>query len=448
MKQQPLSFGSIFAIGLMLFALFFGAGNMIFPPLLGQQAGEHMWIAIFGFLLTGVGLPLLGVIAIAYTGGDPQKLASRAHPIFGIIFTITLYLAIGPFFALPRTGTVTYEIGILPFLPENLISSDWPLLLFSILFFTISAWLSLNPSKIVDRVGKLLTPALLVVLAALIAGAFITPMGEPAAPIGDFENSSFFKGFIEGYLTLDALAALVFAIVVISAVKERGITDRTTIVKITIYSSLIAVTCLALVYIGLSYLGATSIDAVGVHENGGGLLSAASAYMFGSGGAIILGLAIAAACLTTAIGLIVSTSSYFAQLVPSISYKSFVIIFSGFSMLVSNLGLTQLISISVPVLVIIYPLAIVLILLSFLDSLFSGYRAVYVGSLIPTFFIGIVDGLTAAGLDISGLASSLHFLPLMEQGVGWIVPAIIGGMIGYGIASIFKHVPNASNVSS
>ena len=146
MKSNTLSFGSILTIGLMLFALFLGAGNMIFPPLLGQQAGEQVGIAILGFLFTGVGLPLLGVIAIAYTGGDPQQLASRVHPIFGIIFTITLYLALGPFFGIPRTATVSYEIGLLPFLPDGLISSGLPLLLFSVVFFTLTALLSLNPS--------------------------------------------------------------------------------------------------------------------------------------------------------------------------------------------------------------------------------------------------------------------------------------------------------------
>ncbi|MEW9500687.1 branched-chain amino acid transport system II carrier protein [Jeotgalibacillus marinus] len=444
MKSNTLSFGSIFTIGLMLFALFLGAGNMIFPPLLGQQAGEQVGIAILGFLFTGVGLPLLGVIAIAYTGGNPQQLASRVHPIFGIIFTITLYLALGPFFGIPRTATVSYEIGVLPFLPDGLISSGLPLLLFSVVFFTLTALLSLNPSQLVNRIGKFLTPALIVILTTLIAGAFITPMGSPGEPTEAYASSAFFTGFIEGYLTLDAIAALAFAIVVITAIKEKNVTDRSAIVRVTIYAGLIAATGLALVYLALSHIGATSISAIGEQANGGALLSAVASYLYGSSGAVILGLAIAAACLTTSIGLVSATSTYFSRLIPSVSYRSFVFIFSGFSMVVANVGLTQLISFSLPVLVMIYPMAIVLIFLSFIDPLFNGFRAVYIGTIIPTFIIGVCDGLSAAGFLGNGIASALAFLPLMEQGVGWIVPAIVGGFIGFAIAHILRHSARTS----
>lgn len=441
MNQKTLSFGSVFTIGLMLFALFLGAGNMIFPPLLGQQAGEHVTTAIIGFLLTGVGLPLLGVIAIAYSGGDPQKLASRVHPIFGIIFTITLYLAIGPFFGIPRTATVTYEIGILPFLPAGLTTAGWPLLLFSIAFFTLTAFLSLNPTRLVNRIGKILTPGLIIILIVLVAGAFITPMGEPGQPVNGYVNSPFFTGFIEGYLTLDAIAALVFALVVITAIKNKGITERGALVRVTVYAGVIAAAGLALVYLALSHLGATSISAVGEQANGGALLTAAAAYLYGSSGAVILGLAIAAACMTTSIGLVSSTSTYFAQLMPSVPYKVFVFIFAGFSMIVANIGLTQLIAISLPVLVMIYPVAIVLIFLSFLHNFFRGYQAVYVGAIIPTLIVGISDGL-AAGFGDNVLSSSLGFLPLMEQGVGWVAPAIAGALIGFIWAVSCKHPIN------
>ncbi|MEW9500689.1 branched-chain amino acid transport system II carrier protein [Jeotgalibacillus marinus] len=444
MKSNTLSFGSILTIGLMLFALFLGAGNMIFPPLLGQQAGEHVGLAILGFLFTGVGLPLLGIMAIAYTGGNPQQLASRVHPVFGIVFIITLYLTIGPFYALPRTATVSYEIGIVPFLPDILMGSTLPLLLFSVLFFILTALLSLNPSKLVDRIGKFLTPALLIILTTLVAGAFITPMGSPGEPTEAYASSAFFTGFIEGYLTLDALGALVFAIVVIQAIKEKNITDRSSIVRVTMYAGLIAATGLALVYLALSHLGATSISAIGEQDNGGTLLSAVVSYLYGSSGAVILALAIAAACLTTSVGLVTATSTYFSRLIPSLSYRSFVFIFSGFSMIVSNIGLTQLIAISIPVLVMIYPIAIVLIFLAFIDPLFNGYRAVYIGTMIPTIIIGVFDGLSASGLVGTDFTSSLAFLPLMEQGVGWVVPAIVGGFIGFGIALILQHSARTS----
>ncbi|AJD91779.1 hypothetical protein JMA_24620 [Jeotgalibacillus malaysiensis] len=427
MNSNKITFGSVFTVGLMLFALFLGAGNMIFPPLLGQQSGDSSWVAIAGFLLTGVGLPLLGVIAIAKSGGSPMDLASRVHPIFGIIFTIILYLAIGPFFGIPRTATVSYEIGILPFLAQES-AGGWTLLLFSILFFAITAWLSLNPAKLVDRIGKILTPVLLVILAVLVGGAFINPMGEPGQPVAGYADSPFITGFLEGYLTLDAIAALVFAIVIISAIQNKGVTDRKQVVRAAIYAGLIAASGLAAVYISLSYLGATSLNAVGVQGNGGALLSASANYLYGSSGAVILGIAIGAACLTTSIGLVSATSSYFSRTFPNISYSKFVIVFSVFSMMIANIGLAQLIAVSVPVLVMIYPMTIVLIILSFLDKTIKGKQAVYVGAIIPTFVLGVSDGLAAAGF--TAFASAFSFLPLMDQSLGWIIPAIAGGVIG------------------
>ncbi|KIL53212.1 hypothetical protein KP77_01880 [Jeotgalibacillus alimentarius] len=411
----------------MLFALFLGAGNMIFPPLLGQQSGDSSWVAIAGFLLTGVGLPLLGVIAIAKSGGSPLDLARRVHPIFGIIFTIILYLAIGPFFGIPRTATVSYEIGVLPFLEQDS-AGGWTLLLFSILFFTVTAWLSLNPAKLVDRIGKFLTPVLVIILTVLVGGAFINPMGKPGQATAGYAESPFITGFLEGYLTLDAIAALVFAIVIISAIQSKGMTERKSVVRAATFAGLIAATGLAAVYISLSYLGATSLNAIGVQDNGGALLAASASYLYGSSGAIILGLAIGAACLTTSIGLVSATSTYFAKTFPKVSYKGFVLLFSVFSMLIANVGLAQLIAVSVPVLVMIYPMTIVLIVMSFLDKWVKGKRSVYIGAIIPTLLIGIMDGLAAAGF--TSLASAFSFLPLMASSLGWILPAIIGGLIG------------------
>jgi branched-chain amino acid:cation transporter, LIVCS family len=428
-----LSGKQITAIGLMLFALFFGAGNMIFPPFLGQDAGTSVWTAIFGFLITGVGLPLLGVIAIAKVG-DLETLANRVHPVYAVIFTVVLYLVIGPLFAIPRTGTVAFEIGVLPFLPEGSAPNGIGLLIFTIVYFIISAWLSMNPSKLVDRIGKLLTPALLTVLALFVIKSFITPMGEPQAPVGPYADGPFFKGFVEGYLTMDAIASLVFGGMVIASIKGLGVTSKKSLTKLCIQAALVAAAGLALVYLSLAYIGSTSPDAIGIQENGGSLLSAAANHLFGSFGAVVLGLAILFACLTTAIGLISSCSQYFNKLMPKISYKSFVLIFSLFSAVIANVGLTQLISFSVPVLVFIYPLAIVLILLSFAHNLFNGYSLVYICALIPTGLIGLVDGLNAAGLNISAVTDVLSVLPFFTQGIGWLVPAIVGAIVGYCIA--------------
>ncbi|MDR7249067.1 branched-chain amino acid transport system II carrier protein [Bacillus pumilus] len=431
--KNSLSIKETLAIGLMLFALFFGAGNMIFPPVLGQYAGENVWLAIGGFLLTGVGLPLLGVIAIALTGTGAKGLADKAHPIFGTIFTIILYLSIGPFFAIPRTGTVSYEIGLAPFLSETQTSSWVPLFLFTLVFFTITYLLALNPSKLVDRIGKMLTPILLTVIAIIVFKAIATPMGIIGAPDAIYKANPLFTGFLEGYKTMDALASLVFGIVVVTAVKERGITERKSLAAACIKAGLVAAAGLALVYISLAYVGASSPDTTGMvgANEGGKLLSLSANFLFGSAGNIVLGVAILFACLTTSVGLVSSCGEYFSKLFPALSYRTVVLIVSLFSTLVANLGLAQIISLSVPVLVAIYPLAIVIILLSFLDRWINGRRVIYVVSLIFTGFFAIIDGLLAAKINLGGLPAFLDaFIPFYDLGIGWVVPAIIGAGIG------------------
>lgn len=427
-----MNFKNTLSIGLMLFALFFGAGNMIFPPLLGQAAGTNLWPAIIGFLLTGVGLPLLGITAVALNGGSFEELGARVHPIFGIIFTIILYLSIGPVFAIPRTGTVAFEIGAAPFLPKEFANSSLSLFIYTVIFFGITFWLAKNPSKLVDSIGKVLTPALLLTIAILVGKALFDPMGPIAQPSEAYAPAPFFKGFIEGYLTLDALAALVFGIVVVTSVKDLGIIDRKTIAVTTIKSGIIAALGLMLVYLSLAYLGATSTSVVGPVENGGQILSIAATYYYDIFGTIMLGTAITLACLTTAIGLVSSCAEYFNKLWPKISYRTFLIMISVFSMLVANVGLTQLIKLSLPVLMMIYPIAITLIFLTFIDRLFRSSRSIYIGGVIGTGIVSILDGFVFAGLagdNFKQLLSSI--LPLYSVGVGWIVPALIGMLIGY-----------------
>lgn len=416
----------------MLFALFFGAGNMIFPPLLGQAAGTNLWPAIIGFLITGVGLPLLGVAAAALNGGNFEKISAHVHPMFGIIFTFILYLSIGPVFAIPRTGTVAFEISIVPFLNKELASNNLSLFLYTILFFGVTYLLSRNPSKLVDRIGKILTPALLITIAVIVAKAFLNPMGSIPEPSEAYSSAPFFKGFIEGYLTLDALAALVFAMVVFNAIKSLGITNPKTIALTAIKSGIIAAIGLMLVYLSLAYLGATSASVVGDVENGGQLLAITANHYYGIFGTIMLGVAITLACLTTSVGLVTSCAEYFNKLWPKISYQKFILIITIFSMLVSNVGLTQLINISLPVLMMIYPIAITLIMLSFFDRYFDSARSVYIGGVLGTGIVSILDGFVFTGIAGENVKQFLtSTLPFYSNGVGWVIPALIGIVIGY-----------------
>ncbi|MGG3496039.1 branched-chain amino acid transport system II carrier protein [Peribacillus simplex] len=437
-QKAPLSF--IIVTGLMLFALFFGAGNLIFPAMLGQSAGTNLWSASLGFIITGVGLPFITILAFGFSGkNDVQSLASRAHPMFGIIFTVVLYLSLGPLFALPRTGSVSYEIGIKPFLSNDV--GFLPLLVFTIIYFGVACLLSINPSKMLDVVGKILTPLLLIFIGILIVVAIINPMGEIQSPSANYSDNSFFKGFKEGYLTMDTLAGFAFGIIIINVIKEKGITSRKEVLGFCIKAGLIAASLLVIVYTALTYVGATSVEKLGHLDNGGDVLAQASHHFFGPAGAVLLGLIVIAACLTTSIGLITACSTYFNKILPVISYKSFVVIFSVFSAAVANVGLTKLISITVPVLTVLYPVAIVLIVLTFFHSFFKGKSEVYLVSLLLTAIISIMDGLMASGIKMETVSDLFkQYLPLYSVGVGWVIPAIIGGLLGYMI-SLMKRDP-------
>ena len=453
--DRKLSFGQYSIVGMMLFALFFGAGNLIFPAQLGQYAGSEVWVAIAGFLITGVGLPLLGILAIGYSkSSDLQDLSSRVHPVFGVVFTSLLYLTIGPFFALPRTGAVSYEVGIAPFIGEEFMTIG--LIIFSVIFFGISLWLSLNPSKLVDNIGKYLSPAILVTLAALLIMAIVRPMGSPEAPQEAYAGGAFLKGFTEGYNTMDALASLVFGIIVIATVRKLGVNSSKGILSATLKSGVVAAALLAIVYTGIAYLGATSTSTLGILDTGGPVLSGASSHYFGTFGTSLLAVIITLACLTTAIGLTVANAEYFHKLTPKISYKTYVVIFSVFSLVVTNAGLANIITYSIPVLMFLYPLAIVLIILAFLSPLFKHDRLVYVSAITITFFIAIIDGFktltSSLGVANPGwLQAIIDFyassLPLYADGLGWLLPALIVIAITGIIARNRKSV-NVRNVQN
>lgn len=430
-RSSTNSFATIVAVGFMLFALFFGAGNLIFPVMLGQLAGENVVPAIIGFIITGVGLPILGVFALAFSGKeDVQALGSRVHPTYGLFFSIALYLAIGPMFAIPRTATVSYEIGIVPFL--NNPDSYLPLFIFSIIFFGVTLYFSLLKSRLVDIVGKILTPLLLIFIAVLIAAVFIDPIGAIQPATDAYKANSFSKGFQEGYLTMDALAAFVFGIIIVNIVKENGAKTKKEVMTTSFKIALLAGALLTFIYASLAYLGATSVEGLGILDNGGAVLASVSQHYFGYNGNILLALIVLGACLTTSIGLISSCASYFHKLVPAISYNKWAVIFSAVSTIIANFGLATVIEVSVPVLSLLYPLAICLLVLTFLHPLFKGKKEVYRMSILFTFIVSLVHNLGAFGIEVKGLQTVLgNVIPWYSIGLGWIIPALIGGILGF-----------------
>lgn len=424
------------ATGLMLFALFFGAGNLIFPAQIGQHSGTNFIPATIGFLITGAGLPMLGVMAIAYSGApDVQALGSRMHWLFGLCFAVLLYLSIGPLFAIPRTATVSFEIGMAPFFPEIMADAgkkSVALAVFSVLFFAFSYWLAMSPGKLITRIGKILTPLLLVCIAVLVIATIYNPMGAFQPAQGEYAAYPVAKGFVEGYNTMDALASLVFAIIVISALRNAGVASTQTVIKMSIGAGALAGIALGVVYAAIVYMGARSVETTGILDNGAAVLAAIAQYYWGMAGSILLLVIILLACISTSVGLIASCAEYFNRLIPRISYRGFAIIFSVVSCVLANKGLSGIIAFSIPMLMLLYPLTVVLILLTFLHKFFGRMRSVYIATLGLTLVIGILDAWkTAFGLPESIQAALDNYLPWYSIGLGWIVPAVVGLVIGW-----------------
>lgn len=426
--NQKLSFSKLLSLSLMLFAMFFGAGNMIFPPMLGQLSGENFLHSVAGFVVTDAGLSILGIAAVVMVGTKLDDLVGLIGPKFSVFVGVMIYLLIGPLFALPRTGTVSFELAVVPFIPDDISKVTFSVI-FTAIFFGITYILSLNPSKIVDIVGKVLTPVLLISIAVICITCFFNPVGEIGAATGDYASIPFFKGMIEGYLALDGLAALAFAIVVINAVKDFGISEPKAIAKYTLLAGILAGVGLGVTYLALGYVGAQTSNGP-AFENGGQLLATVVFKLLGTGGNIVLGIAVLLACLTTSIGLASSFSDYFNLILPKFSYKRILAIVCVFSFALSNVGLTTMIHFTLPALVMIYPPAIALILLSFCNRWIKNKSEAYALALLLAFIIGIFDGLKTANISLGSLSELVSRIPLFDLGLGWVIPAIIGCLIG------------------
>lgn len=438
--MKNLSKKDLILVSLMLFSLFFGAGNLIFPPFLGQAAGSATWIAMAGFFITAVGFPVLGVIAVAKSEGL-YSLAKRVHPIFASVFTVLIYLSIGPGLGIPRAGSLPFEMAVAPYLPED-VSVKVALFLFTLVFFAISYWLCLSPAKLVDRMGKVLTPILLILILVVFIASIFRPLGVYGEATGEYMTSPFIKGFLEGYLTMDTIAALNFGIVIALAIRSRGVTDERLVVSNSIKSGVIAGSILIAIYAVLGHLGGTSGGRFGVTENGAQILTNVITYIFGKPGAVLLAAIFTLACLTTCVGLITSCSQYFASLTSKIDYKGVVGIISLLSMGTANIGLTQILSISVPILNAIYPIAIVLIVLGIMNKLFNQNTIVYRLTILFTGVVSIVDALGQVGIRVGVVTTLFEKLPFYSQGLGWVVPALVGLLLGVIIKTVNENNRN------
>ena len=442
---KNLTFRQRILVAGTLFGMFFGAGNLIFPVHLGQLAGSSIIPAMIGFIITAVGIPVLGVAAIGNTHSDGlQALSSKVGRGYGYIFTCLLYLTIGPFFAIPRCATTSFTTGIAPMLGSGT-SEAAALLIFSLVFFALVLFFSLRPANITVWIGKIINPLFLVFLGILVAAALINPGAAVSSvqPEPAYRDQALFSAIIEGYGTMDAIAGLAFGIVVIDIIRSMGVEEDAGVAKDVLYSGVLAGLLMAVIYILTILMGAQSRGLFEISENGGIALAQISGHYLGAAGSIVLAVTITCACLKTSIGLVTSCADAFARMFPkSLSYKAWAVVFTVFSFCISNFGLSKIISYSLPVLMFLYPPAITLILLALIGKLFGHDRAVYVSvtaftcvSALFDFAKTLPDGLRPEGF----VAFGAKILPWFNLNLGWVVPALIGFAVGMLIRTARKR---------
>ena len=435
--KTTLSKKELVFIASMLFGLFFGAGNLIFPIYMGHMAGRHMWQATIGFLITGVGLPLMGVAAMGISRSNGLiELSGKVSRGYSVFFTCALYLTIGPFFAIPRCATVPFTVGVTPLLGTG-VASGAALAIFSGVFFLIVLGFSLFPGKILTWVGKILNPLFLLFLGVLVVAALVNPIGEISsiAPDGSYVDKAFSTGFLEGYNTMDALASLAFGIIVIDVIRGLGIQEPKAVAKNTVKAGVFSCLLMALIYLAVTVVGAQSRGLYEICNNGGEVFALVSNHYFGKTGAMILAAMVCLACLKTAVGLVTSCAETFCKLFPKfLPYRAWAVAFSVVSFLIANLGLDTIIAYSLPVLMFLYPLAITLILLGLCGNAFGHSRCVYgwvTGCTLVAALYDFLNALLPNYPQLTGILQAIgRVLPLSSYGLGWILPAALGLGIG------------------
>ena len=420
--MERVNIRDVVITGFALFAMFFGAGNLIFPPYLGSLFGTKWLAAMLGFGITGIGLPLLGVIVMSHYDGSFEKFADKGGKLFGILLGTLVVLCLGPLLAIPRTGATTFEVAVKPFFPN--INSYIPI----IGFFALTYYFSIKQSSVIDIIGKILTPGLLVLLLFIIISGIVNPIGTLLDP--EISDSAFASCFIEGYQTMDALAAVIFAGIIVQSIRAKGY-GKTSTIKMTLSAGVIAAAGLLVVYGGLMYLGATA-SFVSEDIPRTALLVTIVAEIAGDVGLAALGIAVALACLTTAVGLTAATGEFFSKLSENrVTYLQVVTVSTIFSALFAGIGVDGIVRFAVPILVVIYPIVIVLMFMNLLSPVLNeSCKYAYLSALAWTLLVSLYDGLSAIGMTFTVWENIVSMIPYIDKGFGWLMASAIGFGIG------------------
>ena len=426
---QRSSSAVLIATSLTLFSMFFGAGNLIFPPIMGASAGTNVAPAMIGFLIGGVALPVISIITIALSGTDMRDLVNRAGKSFGLVFSVMVYLSIGAFYALPRTGAVSFSTAVAPITGTKSLTAS---ILFSLVFFGVAFYLCWNPGTIIDSLGKVLTPILLGLLVLLVFLCLASLPASHDAPTGEYAATPLAAGLLEGYMTMDSIAALAFGIIVVTSLGHTGGGIGAKVVRRTSTAAIIAGSLLAIVYVGLGLIGHVIPNAQS-YGDGATLLADAAQMTMGWPGQIVFGLIVLTACMTTAVGLIAATSEFFHRLLPAVAYRTWMIVFTIISFVLASAGLDSVLAIAVPIITFLYPIAITIVFLTI-----ATHPVRLATPALWTFRLGTwvaaawsaATTLAHVGVATEGISSVLMWSPLQANQLGWILPTLIAALIG------------------
>lgn len=419
MNEKKLDTKQILISGFALFAIFFGAGNLIFPPYLGLHSGQGWFLASVGFNLSDSLLILLGTLAISVRSANLNAFGCKVSKNFGKILTLICITLVGPLLSIPRTGATTFEVGVIPFYP------NFNKVLFSLVFFALVYVLTINGSKVIDRVGKYLTPTLLIILAILI----IKGIALPNVSLANTPGKKLSLGFVEGYQTMDSLGPVFTTSIILNNFRNKGITSKDGQIKATIYSGLIAVAGLIIVYTGLTYIGAKSIAYADISMNRTDLFISIAQNVLGRNVHIALSLVVGFACLSTAIGLLSAFATNFSESLPKFSYEFYVRFGVIVSFILSILGVEKIMQLSIPVLLFVYPIVISLYILNLIDRSNINHL-VYKIVIIAVGIVSLADSLNALGFDNNFYVNTINRLPLADAGFAFVFVFVISLVLG------------------
>lgn len=444
-KESGLNPRQSLTVGVALFSMFFGAGNLILPPLLGLLAGDKSVPAMVGFLITAIGLPVAGIIAVALAG-TARELAGRVHPRFASLFVGAVYLSIGPCLAIPRTSTTAFEM-IAPLLPQG-VSSSAALLVFSLAFFAVAYFLAMHPGSITRLLGRVTGPLLIVLIVLVVASAILDPSGEVAPARSPYDANAVIQGALTGYQSMDLLASLTFGLVIAESIRGLGVTEPGGIAREVSRAGLIAGLLMALIYCGLAWVGASLGNVVPDAANGAAVLAKSAELHFGMVGTVVVAAIFLLACLNVCIGLITCCGTYFAETYGAanadargpfarVPYRAWAFAFAAFSCVLSNFGLNAILAFSVPLLGALYPMAIVLAVLGLFHRVCDAYPQVWPWTVGAAGVVSVACALRDACAPALWLP--VDALPLADVGLGWVVPAIAGVLIGFAHARLVRR---------